>query len=1315
MPIELSPFGHIVLEDRYALKDETGKLIEKDIFETFRRVAKSIASKEKDPDFWEEKFYKAMSEKYFCPAGRVLAHSGTSYSQLFNCFVLPFEEDSLESIMDTAKKMAVIFKYGGGVGFNYSSLRPSGSYIKGVNGHSCGTIGFIHMMSSISEVIEQGGTRRSASLGLLEVWHPDIWDFISYKSDHNWERLLEYVDVKDREKWLSFKHENLYKWQMYNVSVGVNDEFFDSLEKDDVWPLYWDGQEWELYKVRFNKFVRDGEYKSVDLEVTAYDESTALWKVKGKIPFPTVKDNFEIVGKRKIKAKELWDKICVNAWLDGCPGLINLSTARKMHNLEYANPILSTNPCLHGDTLVAVADGRNAVTIRKLAEEDKDVPVYCRNNKGKVTIRMMRNPRITGYNEKLLKITIDNGHQLKVTEGHKFVLSDGSVVEAKDLKAGDSLSIMSKLKASFEKVLRHSNSKSQDYYWVNSTDKKAWVLDHRLIYNFHFPKKLGFKDVIHHKDRDGLNNVIGNLERVLKEKHDRLHAKDMLGDKNPMRRAKTEWSDEKWRQYKENMSEAVSGELNGRYGGVSNKDLFNVAVGLTKELGRKLSSTEWQKYALERNYPSQFSKFREDAFGTVAQFLEMVAVEAGVQGIGLTNADLREYNKFLRIVEESDLNVFFDGHIKVNKVCEKCGKIFAILYAQREQCFCSQKCNLLNVRDNGNNLKAVKARHVEIRKKKRIQQINAFNELKSELGRVPFKRELVAYCKKKGIPFRLPTKREISEKGHIGTFKGGYTELKEAALSFNHRVVSVEPCGLGVVYNGTVDEFHNFYVGHFRENQDGCCKFVYINNLQCGEQALSGHSSCNLSSIILPTFIDKGELDKEQLKEVVSIAIRFGDNVIDNCEFPIPEIEKKAKEERRVGLGLMGVHDALIAMRLNYDSQEGRDFIELVLTLIRDTAYLASIELAKEKGAFPLFDKEKFLESGFIKTLPDKIRKSIQDNGIRNSTLLTQAPTGSISALLSVSSGCEPWFALKFQRNTKLGSYEDGCPSYLEWVKNNPDKEKPSYFKTSQEIDPIDHVKMLLVFSKYVCSSVSKTVNLPNSADVKEISEIFQYAMKSGAKGITVFRDGCKDGVLINKDNKKIAKEAEKVVHDLQNLRNEETFEIGQFRKRGNRTEGSTYRVHMQNHNLYITVNRNKDGELVEVFATVGESKNVNTSHTSGVEDSWAEGLGKIISLALRAGVDIKSIIRNLKNIPSDKPVFVTIGDCDSSELIPSPPHAIARIIEEESNKKVSVAPERDNKDLSMNKICRECGSQNTKSKGPTCYTCIDCGNESCG
>jgi len=285
----------------------------------------------------------------------------------------------------------------------------------------------------------------------------------------------------------------------------------------------------------------------------------------------------------------------------------------------------------------------------------------------------------------------------------------------------------------------------------------------------------------------------------------------------------------------------------------------------------------------------------------------------------------------------------------------------------------------------------------------------------------------------------------------------------------------------------------------------------------------------------------------------------------------------------------------------------------------------------------------------------------------------------------------------------------------LKWREENPEKEKPSYFKTAGEISPEDHIKMLILFSKYIDSAVSKTVNLPNSATVGDVKKAFLLAMENGVKGITVFRDGSKEGVLVKHKKEPIPlhkKEEPEKIETKQNIL--ETIKA-ERRGRGNRLIGATTRVKMQDHNLYITVNKNFRGDIEEIFSTVGENKHKNSGQTSGVEDAWAEALGKTLSLALRAGVNIKAIIRNLKNIPSDKPVFTTIGECQISEVIPSPPHAIARVVEEEI-KYLYPNPLKKGDIVDEQKVlrCKNCSSTNVTPLSPTCYLCKDCGKQGC-
>ena len=222
--------------------------------------------------------------------------------------------------------------------------------------------------------------------------------------------------------------------------------------------------------------------------------------------------------------------------------------------------------------------------------------------------------------------------------------------------------------------------------------------------------------------------------------------------------------------------------------------------------------------------------------------------------------------------------------------------------------------------------------------------------------------------------------------------------------------------------------------------------------------------------------------------------------------------------------------------------------------------------------------------------------------------------------------------------------------------------------------------------------------------------------------GVTVFRDGCKKAVLVNKevkDGEVLVDPEDKDPSDLDEIPVTCTDTRMKPIVRGNRTVGGTSRVHMDKHNMYITVNKNYQGELVEIFVRIGASKDANSDigvQTSGVEDSWASAVAKITSLALRAGVKPEAIIKNLKNIPSDKPTFVTICDNDSVELIPSPPHAIGRVIEEELKKYVTQnIPIKDEDLNSIKGYCTSCGSTEITWRNSACGKCNSCGNEDCG
>lgn len=323
----------------------------------------------------------------------------------------------------------------------------------------------------------------------------------------------------------------------------------------------------------------------------------------------------------------------------------------------------------------------------------------------------------------------------------------------------------------------------------------------------------------------------------------------------------------------------------------------------------------------------------------------------------------------------------------------------------------------------------------------------------------------------------------------------------------------------------------------------------------CGEQPLAPYSVCNLAAINLANMADKTNktVDFEKLKRSVSVAVRLQDNVIDATPYFLEENTKQALSERRIGLGVMGLADMLIYCEKVYGSPEGNELVDKVFETITTTAYRTSIELAKEKGSFPFLDDKhdrgnryKFAETGFVQTLPDDIRDGIRKHGIRNSHLITVAPTGSTGSMVNVATGLEPYFSFKYYRSGRLGKFmevtADIVSEYYErYYEENPDAERepksplPPWFVTAMELAPEAHVDVQCVIQRWVDSSISKTVNAPKGYSVSQVQAVYERLYKGGAKGGTVYVDGSRDTQVLtltpgdDKDDKQTV-ETKKVV-----------------------------------------------------------------------------------------------------------------------------------------------------------------------------------------
>ena len=493
----------------------------------------------------------------------------------------------------------------------------------------------------------------------------------------------------------------------------------------------------------------------------------------------------------------------------------------------------------------------------------------------------------------------------------------------------------------------------------------------------------------------------------------------------------------------------------------------------------------------------------------------------------------------------------------------------------------------------------------------------------------------------------------------------------------------------------------------------------YESTNPCGEQILLPFESCNLGSINLSKMIygeEKKEVDWERLKRLVHASVHFLDNVIDMNKFPLKEIEKMTKTNRKIGLGVMGWADMLIKLEIPYNSEEAVQLGEKIMKFISDEAKVKSQGLAQKKGAFPFFKDSIFNENG--------------SKELRNATLTTIAPTGTISIISDASSGIEPLFALSYYRNVmdndKLieanilfeeaakqeGFYsrklmeeiaEKGSIRYIEAV---PEKYK-RVFVTSHDIAPLWHIRMQAVFQKYTDNAVSKTVNFPHDATKDDVREVYMLAYKLGCKGVTIYRDKSREEQVLNINSNNTKKDAEEGFKPSSAEINEK--KIVAPRPRPVVTTGTTTKVATGCGNLYITINVDDKAFPFEVFIQMGKA--------GGCAASQLEAIGRLVSLALRSGVENSKIIEQLRGIRCPSPSW------EKSGRIFSCSDAIARVLElrlgngkmydkEEALEKHSPHTMIEDKLGTVVGVCPDCGAALRHEEG--CVVCRSCGYSKC-
>ena len=1107
--------------------------------DSWRRVARALAEPEKaeERDAWEARFYDALEDFKFLPAGRILAGAGTERSvTLFNCFVMGTIPDEMSGIFDMLREAAVTMQHGGGIGYDFSTIRPKGAYVKGVGSDASGPLSFMDVWDSMCRTIMSAGSRRGAMMATMRCDHPDIEEFIAAKSDPA-------------------------RLRNFNLSVLATDAFMQAVEEDGPWELVFEGK----------------VYKTLD-------------------------------------ARVLWDQIMRATYDYAEPGVIFIDRINARNNLSYCETISATNPCVTAETWVATAEGPRQVSellgrpfaalVDGAAHESGPQGFFATGEKPVLALRTRCGRE--------LKLTAD--HPVRAVATRSRWRLETVWRPAGELRPGD-------------EIMLH------DHAAAPAWDGKGTEAEGYLI---------------------GL--LIG--DGTLKDDKAVLSVWDVgqtaCGTPSPGPAAVMA------------AAEAAARTLPHRsdfagWNRIHERGEYRMALGALRGLALELGMAPGAK-AITPTIEKRSSAFQ---IGLLRGFFD---ADGSVQGdqqkgvsVRLAQSNMPRLTAVQRML----------GRLGIN------GKIYANRRSEGEQDLPDGK--------GGRRSYATRASHELIVAGANLERFDAL------IG--------FADCDKAA---RL--------KNALRTYKRALNRERWIAT-----VDVLEPSGTEPVFDVQVPGVNAF-------DANG----LVVHN--CGEQPLPPYGACLLGSINLARLVEdpfeaNARIDANALSQLVGAAVRMMDNVVDVSRFALEAQRQEAQAKRRIGLGVTGLADALLMLGLRYGSDAAVAQTEAWMAAVERAAYLASVEIAKEKGAFPLFDKDQYLASAHVSELDEDVRAAIAEHGVRNALLTSIAPTGTISLYAgNVSSGVEPVFAYSYTRKVLQ---HDGSRTEEEVVdyavrlyreKFGAEAALPDYFVSAQTLEPGDHVKMQAAAQRHVDSAISKTINVPEDIGFEAFKDVYRQAYESGCKGCTTYRPNAVTGSVLSASDAPAEKQETRVEGDGGPQHPvAEGADVIYMREPLERPEtliGATYKLRWPEsaHAIYITLNDVVVGGRRRPFEVFINSKNME-------HYAWTVALTRMVSAVFRRGGDVSFVVEELKAVFDPRG-----GAWLGGKYVPSILAAIGGVIERhmveigflEPGAALTEDPAaKPEARKAVGATCPACGSANILMV-EGCATCGDCGYSKC-